>query len=167
MLSRVMDENLGGIRVVRAFAAQEHEMAKFDRASKSALELAHERVDLRVTSTSAMNFSFFLAMGLVLALVFETYLLTLSPIVAATERVGAAAAVRLSVRAARLRGPQHLTFAFVYVFAAGGVFAMYTWYKPVYGTLALGLVGTFLIFAPEPPGKPLPVNTVVDTGDNG
>ena len=27
-------------------------------------------------------------------------------------------AVRLSVRAARLRGPQHLTFAFVYVFAA-------------------------------------------------
>ncbi|MBI4923367.1 MAG: ABC transporter ATP-binding protein [Devosia nanyangense] len=66
VMSRVMDENLGGIRVVRAFAAQEHELAKFDKASLSALELAHERVDLRVTSTSAMNFSFFLAMGLVL-----------------------------------------------------------------------------------------------------
>jgi ATP-binding cassette subfamily B protein len=66
VMSRVMDENLGGIRVVRAFAAQEHELAKFDKASLSALELAHERVDLRVSSTSAMNFSFFLAMGLVL-----------------------------------------------------------------------------------------------------
>src|SRR6185369_11665503 len=66
VMSRVMDENLGGIRVVRAFAAQEHELHKFDEASKRALELAHERVDLRVVSTSAMNFSFFLAMGLVL-----------------------------------------------------------------------------------------------------
>ena len=65
-MSRVMDENLGGIRVVRAFAAQEHELAKFDKASLSALELAHERVNLRVTSTSLMNLSFFLSMGLVL-----------------------------------------------------------------------------------------------------
>ena len=30
VLSRVMDENLGGIRVVRAFAAQQHELDKFD-----------------------------------------------------------------------------------------------------------------------------------------
>ncbi|MEQ1769955.1 MAG: ABC transporter ATP-binding protein [Devosia sp.] len=66
VMSRVMDENLGGIRVVRAFAAQDHELKKFDEVSQAALELAHERVDLRVTSTSAMNFSFFLAMGLVL-----------------------------------------------------------------------------------------------------
>lgn len=65
-LSRVMEENLGGIRVVRAFAAQDHELGKFDQASKSAIELAHERVDIRVKNTSAMNFSFFLAMGLVL-----------------------------------------------------------------------------------------------------
>ena len=34
VLSRVMDENLGGIRVVRAFAAQRHELDKFDRASR-------------------------------------------------------------------------------------------------------------------------------------
>jgi ATP-binding cassette subfamily B protein len=66
VMSRVMEENLGGIRVVRAFAAQEHEMQKFERTSKHALELAHERVNLRVKSSSAMNFSFFLAMGLVL-----------------------------------------------------------------------------------------------------
>lgn len=66
VMSRVMDENLGGIRVVRAFAAQEHELEKFDQTSRDALELAHERTRLRVSSTSAMNFSFFLAMGLVL-----------------------------------------------------------------------------------------------------
>jgi ATP-binding cassette subfamily B multidrug efflux pump len=65
-LSRVMEENLGGIRVVRAFAAQLHELGKFDKASKSALDLAHQRVDIRVSSTSAMNFSFLVSMGLVL-----------------------------------------------------------------------------------------------------
>ncbi len=66
VVSRIMDENLGGIRVVRAFAAQEHELGKFDRASENALELAHRRTRIRVINTSAMNFSFFLAMGLVL-----------------------------------------------------------------------------------------------------
>ena len=66
VLSRVMDENLGGIRVVRAFAAQRHELEKFDRAKQDALELANQRVDIRVSNTSAMNFSFFAAMGLVL-----------------------------------------------------------------------------------------------------
>lgn len=65
-LSRVMEENLGGIRVVRAFSAGWHELNKFDKASKHALELAHERVGLRVNSTSQMNLSFFIAMGLVL-----------------------------------------------------------------------------------------------------
>jgi ATP-binding cassette subfamily B protein len=66
VMSRVMDENLGGIRVVRAFSAQDHEMRKFDEASAHAQALAHERVKLRVSSTSQMNFSFFFAMGLVL-----------------------------------------------------------------------------------------------------
>ncbi|PAQ09948.1 ABC transporter ATP-binding protein [Mesorhizobium temperatum] len=66
VLSRVMEENLGGIRVVRAFAAQAYEMLKFDRASKSALDLAHDRVDIYVPNTSAMTLSFFFAMGLVL-----------------------------------------------------------------------------------------------------
>lgn len=65
-LSRVMEENLGGTRVVRAFAAALHELGKFDRASRHALDLAHQRTRIRVRSTSAMNFSFFVAMGLVL-----------------------------------------------------------------------------------------------------
>jgi len=65
-LSRVMEENLGGIRVVRAFAAQLHEMKKYDVASDAALKLAHDRVDIRVKSTSMMNFSFLLSMTLVL-----------------------------------------------------------------------------------------------------
>lgn len=66
VLSRVMEENLGGIRVVRAFAAKPYEMAKYEEASTSALDLAHERVDIRVRNTSMMTFSFLLAMGLVL-----------------------------------------------------------------------------------------------------
>ena len=65
-LSRVMEENLGGIRVVRAFAAQAHEMKKYDVASDAALQLSHDRVNIRVKSTSMMNFSFLLSMTLVL-----------------------------------------------------------------------------------------------------
>lgn len=65
-LSRVMEENLAGIRVVRSFAAQAFEIAKFRAASASALEIARSRVGLRVRNTSLMTFSFFVSMGLVL-----------------------------------------------------------------------------------------------------
>ena len=65
-LTRVMEENLGGIRVVRAFSGQKFELNKFDTASKQALDLSHERVGIRVRNTSAMTLSFFAAMGLVL-----------------------------------------------------------------------------------------------------
>jgi ATP-binding cassette, subfamily B, multidrug efflux pump len=65
-LTRVMEENLGGIRVVRAFSGQNFELGKFDAASAAALDLAHERVLVRVRNTSMMTFSFFAAMGLVL-----------------------------------------------------------------------------------------------------
>ncbi len=65
-LSRVMEENLGGIRVVRAFGARDHEMEKYRASSESALELADERVDIRVFNTSMMTFSFLVAIGLVL-----------------------------------------------------------------------------------------------------
>jgi len=51
---------------VRAFGAKPFEMAKYATASASALELAHERVNIRVRNTSAMTFSFLIAMGLVL-----------------------------------------------------------------------------------------------------
>ncbi|WP_306117810.1 MULTISPECIES: ABC transporter ATP-binding protein [unclassified Roseitalea] len=66
VLSRVMEENLAGVRVVRAFAAQHHEMNKFRGASVDALGLAHERVRLRVGAAAIMTLSFMTAMGLVL-----------------------------------------------------------------------------------------------------
>jgi len=66
VLSQKMEENLAGIRVVRAFSAQEYEMAKFDASSREALEYSHQRIDVRVRNTSAMTLSFFAAMGLVL-----------------------------------------------------------------------------------------------------
>ena len=65
-LTRVMEENLGGIRVVRAFSGQKFELNKFDKSSEAALVLAHERLGIRVRNTSAMTASFFIAMGLVL-----------------------------------------------------------------------------------------------------
>jgi ATP-binding cassette, subfamily B, multidrug efflux pump len=66
VLTRVMEENLGGIRVVRAFASQPYEMRKFDEVSNETLALAERRLDLRVRNTSAMTYAFFLAMGLLL-----------------------------------------------------------------------------------------------------
>lgn len=66
VLSQVMEENLAGIRVVRAFAAKDHEMAKFDKASKVALDLSHQRIDVRVVNTSMMTMAFLTAMALVL-----------------------------------------------------------------------------------------------------
>ncbi len=66
ILTRVMEENLAGIRVVRAFAAQPHELGKFDVVSDETLELASRRVDIRVRNTAAMTYAFFLAMGVLL-----------------------------------------------------------------------------------------------------
>ena len=63
VLTKVMEENLGGIRVVRAFAAQDHEMTKFERESAKALAIAAKRVRLFVHSTTQMSFVYFLAMG--------------------------------------------------------------------------------------------------------
>jgi len=66
VLTRVMEENLGGIRVVRAFAAQDHEMEKFDRGSGRAFRLTLHRIGLQVRNGTAMSFGYFLAMGAVL-----------------------------------------------------------------------------------------------------
>ena len=65
-LTRVMEENLQGIRVVRAFAAQNYEMTKFDEASDQAKELTYERIRTRVVNGTAMTFAFYVSMGLVL-----------------------------------------------------------------------------------------------------
>jgi len=66
ILTRIMEENLGGIRVVRAFAARAFEMAKFDAASETAIALAMRRIQIRYTNAAIMTFSYYLAMGLVL-----------------------------------------------------------------------------------------------------
>jgi len=66
VLTRVMEENLGGIRVVRAFVSQAFEMARFDVISRRALAIAHRRIDVFVKSTTTMTFAYFVSMGLVL-----------------------------------------------------------------------------------------------------
>ena len=66
VLSLIMDENLTGIRVVRSFGAEHHELEKFDSASDDAMALADRRIKARVASTSTMTFAFYVAMGLLL-----------------------------------------------------------------------------------------------------
>ena len=66
VLSRVMEENLGGIRVVRAFASQAFEMARFDVSSGRALAIVHRRIAVFVKSTTTMTFAYFISLGLVL-----------------------------------------------------------------------------------------------------
>jgi len=66
VLTRIMEENLAGIRVVRAFAAQQHELDKFDEWQRRTLDPAIESVKVRYFNTSMMTFAYFLAMGLVL-----------------------------------------------------------------------------------------------------
>ena len=65
-LGQIMDENLTGIRVVRAFGAEPYEIAKYDAASDDAMAIADERIKTRAASTSVMTFAYFVAMGLVL-----------------------------------------------------------------------------------------------------
>lgn len=66
LLTRAMEENLQGVRVVRAFAATAYEMGRFDRAAATALALSNRRVTIRMASMSAMNLGYYAAMGLVL-----------------------------------------------------------------------------------------------------
>jgi ATP-binding cassette subfamily B protein len=66
VLTRIMEENLAGIRVVRAFSAQQHELDKFDEWQRRTLEPAVESVKVRYLNTSMMACAYFIAMGLVL-----------------------------------------------------------------------------------------------------
>ena len=66
VLGRIMDENLTGIRVVRAFGAERFELDKYDRSAAEALRLSSRRINVRVASTTEMTFAYFVAMGLVL-----------------------------------------------------------------------------------------------------
>ncbi len=66
ILTLTMEENLQGIRVVRAFGAKTFEMSKFDKASIDALNLAYQRILLRCRGVSVMTISFYSAMTILL-----------------------------------------------------------------------------------------------------
>ena len=66
ILTLTMEENLQGIRVVRAFAAKTFELAKFDEAANAALAYSYRRIFLRFRAVSVMTLSFYGSMGLLL-----------------------------------------------------------------------------------------------------
>lgn len=65
VLGKIMDENLTGIRVVRAFGGEPYELKRYDVASEEAHSLASQRIKTRVASTTMMTFAYFVSMGLV------------------------------------------------------------------------------------------------------
>jgi ATP-binding cassette subfamily B protein len=67
VVTRIMEENLQGVRVVRAFGSERYEMQKFDEASVAALDLSGARFRLRASSMATISSSYYLAMALVLA----------------------------------------------------------------------------------------------------
>jgi len=65
-LTLTMEENLQGIRVVRAFAGKAFELMKFDKASKDALAYSYNRITLRFRAVAVMQVTFNASMGGVL-----------------------------------------------------------------------------------------------------
>ena len=65
-MSTVLQENFTGIRVVKAFAAESHEEAKFERQNREVASHYIEAEKMRASSTSFMLFTFLMAMGLIL-----------------------------------------------------------------------------------------------------
>jgi ATP-binding cassette subfamily B multidrug efflux pump len=66
VLTRAIEENLQGVRVVRAFTARDFEVDKFDAAADAALKLSNDRITIRSGSITALTLAFYAAMGLVL-----------------------------------------------------------------------------------------------------
>ena len=65
-MSTVLQENFTGIRVVKAFAAESHEEAKFERRNQEVASHFIEAEKMRASSTSFMLFTFLMAMGLII-----------------------------------------------------------------------------------------------------
>ncbi|MCY4475301.1 MAG: ABC transporter ATP-binding protein [Chloroflexi bacterium] len=65
-LTKIMDENLKGIRVVRSFSAEPYELVKYDKSSNEAFNRAYQLVTVRATNLSYITLAFFGAMSLVL-----------------------------------------------------------------------------------------------------
>ncbi|MBS0411444.1 MAG: ABC transporter ATP-binding protein [Proteobacteria bacterium] len=66
ILTLTMEENLQGIRVVRAFAAKAFELEKFDRSASAALAESYKRIVLRFRAVSVMTLSFNGSMAMLL-----------------------------------------------------------------------------------------------------
>jgi ATP-binding cassette subfamily B multidrug efflux pump len=66
ILTLVMEENLQGIRVVRAFAGRRFELAKFDRASQEVIAFQYKRITLRFRGVAWLTISYNASMGLLL-----------------------------------------------------------------------------------------------------
>jgi ATP-binding cassette subfamily B protein len=65
-LTLIMEENLQGVRVARAFAAERFELAKFDEAAGNILQLQFHRITLRFAGVACMTSTFHLSLGLLL-----------------------------------------------------------------------------------------------------
>lgn len=66
LLTRTIEENLQGARVVRAFAAWAHELENYDADATEALRMANRRIFVRTRSVATMTLAFYLAIALVL-----------------------------------------------------------------------------------------------------
>lgn len=66
ILTLTMEENLQGIRVVRAFAARSFELSKFDKAASEALRQAYERIILRMRAIRTTTLTFYASQAAVL-----------------------------------------------------------------------------------------------------
>jgi ATP-binding cassette subfamily B protein len=65
-LTLIMEENLQGIRVVRAFAGKAFELGKFDEASDEVLTFQYKRITLRFRGVAWMQVSYYAAMAMLL-----------------------------------------------------------------------------------------------------
>ena len=65
-MSNVLQENFTGVRVVKAFAAEPYEEAKFDERNKDLVGYFIQAERMRASSTAFMLFTFLLAVGLIL-----------------------------------------------------------------------------------------------------
>ena len=65
-LSTILQENFSGMRVVKAFASEDHEESRFDGKSAEVADIYIKAERLRASSTSFMLFTFLIAIGLIL-----------------------------------------------------------------------------------------------------
>ena len=65
-LTTLLQENLAGVRVVKAFAAEEFEMKKFDNKAWQVAEESIQANRLQASNSTVMTFTFTIALGLIL-----------------------------------------------------------------------------------------------------